>query len=99
MGKEMVLIEVSELDKIVRSAVRDEFTRTIDSNSLGTTQAEGYYTTNELADLLSIDRTTVWAWERKGFLKPKRVGRRKLYSRKEINELIESGKLARYCRA
>ena len=97
MAKEMVLIEVSELDKIVRSAVRDEMSRTADCHQ-GESQVNGYYTTNELTELLSIDRTTVWAWEKKGFLKPKRVGRRKLYSRKEIGELVESGKLARYCR-
>lgn len=99
MKKEMVLIEVSELERIVKSAVRDEFTRTIDSNSLGTTQVEGYYNTNELAELLSVDRTTLWVWEKKGLLKAKRVGKKKLYSRKEINDLVESGKLGRYCRA
>lgn len=98
MKKEMVLIEVSELERIVKSAVRDEFTRTIDSNSLGTTQVEGYYNTNELAELLSVDRTTLWVWEKKGLLKAKRVGKKKLYSRKEINDLVESGKLSRYCR-
>lgn len=98
MSKEMVLIEVSELDKIVRSAVRDEMSRTTDL-CRGETHIEGYYNTNELAELLSIDRTTIWAWEKKGLLKCKRVGRRKLYSRKEINDLINSGKLSRYCRA
>ena len=95
----MVLIEVSELERIVKSAVRDEFTRTIDSSSQGTTQVEGYYNTNELAELLSVDRTTLWVWEKKGLLKSKRVGKKKLYSRKEINDLVESGKLGRYCRA
>ncbi len=97
MRKEMVLIEVSELDRIVRSAVRDEMSRTVD-NIQGETLTDGYYNTNELADLLSVDRTTLWTWEKKGLLCSKRVGKRKLYSRKEIHNLIESGKLGRYCR-
>ena len=97
MGKEMVLIEVSELDKIVRSAVRDEMSRTTD-NCQSETCDNGYYNTNELAELLSIDRTTIWTWEKKGLLKCKRVGRRKLYSKREINDLINNGKLSRYCR-
>ena len=68
MRNEMVLIEVSELERIVKSAVRDEFTRTIESNQSAAPQVEGFYNTNELADLLSVDRTTLWTWEKKGLL-------------------------------
>ena len=98
-GENMVITNLSDLDRIIRNAVREEIARFQGEAKAGSPHTPEYYNTNELAELLSIDRTTIWTWEKKGLLKCKRVGRRKLYSRKEINDLINSGKLSRYCRA
>ena len=97
-GENMVITNLSDLDRIIRNAVREEIARFQGEAKAGSPHNPEYYNTNELAELLSIDRTTIWTWEKKGLLKCKRVGRRKLYSRKEINDLINSGKLSRYSR-
>ena len=97
-GENMVITNLSDLDRIIRNAVREEIARFQGEAKAGSPHNPEYYNTNELAELLSIDRTTIWTWEKKGLLKCKRVGRRKLYSRKEINDLINSGKRSRYSR-
>lgn len=58
-----------------------------------------YYDRNELCKLLHIALPTLWRIEQKGLLKCKKVGRKNLYSKQEVNQLIHSGKLAKYNRA
>lgn len=47
-----------------------------------------YLKVEEVCQKLSVSRTTLWKWEKLGYLKPKRVGRRVLYSQKELLECI-----------
>ena len=62
-------------------------------------EEEEYYDRNELCKLLHIALPTLWRIEQKGLLKCKKVGRKNLYSKQEVNQLIHSGKLAKYNRA
>ena len=57
---------------------------------------EGFYTRDELCDLLHIAYPTLWRIEQSGILKCQKVGRKNLYSKQEVNILIKSGKLAKY---
>ena len=59
---------------------------------------EGFYTRDELCDLLHIAYPTLWRIEQSGILKCQKVGRKNLYSKQEVNLLIKSGKLAKYNR-
>lgn len=45
-------------------------------------------TTDEVCDLLSISRVTVWHWEKKGILRSIRLGNLKRFRRADIDDLI-----------
>ena len=60
-------------------------------------EEEEYYGRNDLCSLLHIALPTLWRIEQKGLLKCKKVGRK--YSKQEVNELINSGKLAKFNRS
>ena len=51
-------------------------------------EAETYLTEKEACELLSVGHTTLWRWDRKGYLRAQKVGRRKLYRRGDIEKLI-----------
>lgn len=59
---------------------------------------EGYYDRDEICDLLHIAYPTLWRIEKSGIQKSQKVGRKNLYSKAEVNQLIKSGKLAKYNR-
>ena len=47
-------------------------------------------TTDEVCDLLSISRVTVWHWDKKGLLKSVRLGNLKRFRRADIDALINT---------
>lgn len=49
-------------------------------------QSETYMTSNEVCDFLSIDNSTLWRWEKRGYLKPLYVGGKKRYPRSMIEQ-------------
>jgi hypothetical protein len=57
---------------------------------------DGFYNRDELCSLLHIAYPTLWRIEKAGILQSQKVGRKNLYSKQEVNQLIKSGKLAKY---
>jgi excisionase family DNA binding protein len=47
-----------------------------------------YLTREETANLLSIDKSTLWSWSKKGKLKAWSIGNRVYYKRSEIEQAI-----------
>jgi len=48
-----------------------------------------YLTIDQVAELLSVTRVTLWQWERKGILKPGRFGNLKRYKVSDIERLMQ----------
>lgn len=46
---------------------------------------------NEAAAKLRVSVHTLWRWARDGYLVPKRVGRRVLYLKSDIDKIIQKG--------
>ncbi len=61
-------------------------------------EEEGFYSRDEICSLLHISYPTLWRIEESGLLKSQKVGRKNLYSKAEVNQLLKSGKLAKYKR-
>lgn len=55
-----------------------------------------FYNSKELCDVAQISQTTLWRKEKEGVIVPSKVGRKKLYDKALVAELITSGKLAKY---
>ena len=47
-----------------------------------------YLSIDEVSKLLSVTRVTLWNWERKGILRPARIGNLKRYKANDIDKLM-----------
>ena len=47
-----------------------------------------YLTTNQVCELLSISRITLWSWDKKGITRPHRIGNLKRYKLSDIEALL-----------
>ena len=59
-------------------------------------EEDGFYSRDEICELLHIAYPTLWRMEKAGVLTSQKVGRKNLYSKHEVNMLVKSGKLAKY---
>jgi excisionase family DNA binding protein len=48
---------------------------------------EKFLTVDEVAEMLSVSRVTLWSWDRKGIINPVRIGNLKRYKLSEIESL------------
>ena len=92
----IVVLNEEQFEDIIYRTV----SRCLNENNIGNfgekPEDEGFYTRDELCDLLHIAYPTLWRIEQSGILKCQKVGRKNLYSKQEVNILIKSGKLAKY---
>lgn len=55
-------------------------------NELMKKNAEVYMSSKEVCDFLSIANSTLWRWEKQGYLRPQFIGGKKRYPRSEIQK-------------
>lgn len=48
------------------------------------------YTTNYVAELLSVDRSTLWRWDKTGYLKVIEVGGQRRYRKSDIDCILNA---------
>lgn len=54
-----------------------------------TPQPERYLTTNETAKRLGVDTSTLWRWNKTGYLKKIKRGSKVFYKESDVNTLVE----------
>ena len=94
----IVLNEEQFQDAIYRAVSRCLDERQVDMLSGSSKNEEGYYSRDELCSLLHIAYPTLWRIEKSGMLVSQKVGRRNLYPKQLVDQLVKSGKLAKYNR-
>lgn len=52
-------------------------------------RSEVYFTRTQTADILNINPSTLWNWERKGYLMPVRFGGLVRYRKSDIDEVLK----------
>ena len=97
MDNNIIVLNENQLEDVIYKTV----SRCLDErivNSLMNSQSDndGFYNRDELCSLLHIAYPTLWRIEKAGILQSQKVGRKNLYSKQEVNQLIKSGKLAKY---
>lgn len=55
-----------------------------------TPEDETWLSTDEVAKMCGVCETTLWSWEKKGYLVPSRMGRKKRYALSAIQKLLSS---------
>ena len=71
--QEFALALISETQKLKESEMKDEKFLSVD----------------EVAEELKVTKPTLWRWDKIGYLKPVKVGRKCLYRLSDINNLRE----------
>lgn len=51
--------------------------------------AETYLTTEKVHEMLSVSLTTLWRWEKRGYLVPISYGGQKRYRKSDVERIIE----------
>ena len=85
LGQENVLL-------VVTPTQLREFAEEIISSALSAKKQEDttLLTANEVAENLGVDKSTLWRWEKSGYLTPIRIGSKIRYKQSEV-ELIKRG--------
>ncbi|MBK5722177.1 helix-turn-helix domain-containing protein [Dysgonomonas sp. Marseille-P4677] len=55
-------------------------------------KAEHYIDAKQVTELLNIDLSTLWRWEKRKYLIPVKVGGKRRYKMSEVKSLIEGGR-------
>lgn len=84
---DFVLIKRSDLIEMLREVVNEAIDQL--RNDLGGADniRKDYYTVKELCEMWSVSVGTLWRHEKMGHLHPKRIGRRVLFLKEEIDKI------------
>lgn len=84
-----VTLKIGELVEVVDYCVdktRKELEQIItDSNT------ETYPTIEQVARILSVDKSTLWRWSKQGYLMPIEIGGKRRYKMSEVKRILEGG--------
>ena len=50
---------------------------------------EEYLTASELSEILKVSLVTLWSWDKKGIIKPLRIGNQKRYRKSDIEKFLQ----------
>lgn len=83
-GKISLNIGANDLINFAREIVNQSKPETIPA-----TPAEKYLTADETADLLKVSRVTLWQWQKKGVLVPRKIGNVLRYTDADVKQALQ----------
>lgn len=99
MDTSLISFNVEGIQEAVRQAIREEIGKQVRSVVQQESVKPEYYERKQLCEFGHISPSTLWRMEREGVIKKVKFGRRSLYLKTEVDELLSSGKLAKYSRS
>lgn len=78
--------ELREWHKEVISETRRELEQAVLSD-----KAESYPTVKQVAEMLNVDNTTLWRWNKKGYLKTIEFGGGRRYKMSDVKAIMNGG--------
>ena len=99
MNTELISLNIEGIQEAVRQAIRDEIGKQVRNvvKQPEPVQPE-YYDREQLCTMAHISPSTLWRMENDGIIHKVKFGRRNLYLKADVDELLNSGKLAKYSR-
>jgi len=94
----IMIFQNEQLEELIYKTVNRCLDERCINESVSKSGDGGFYDRDELCELLHIAYPTLWRIEKSGLLRCQKVGRKNLYNKKEVDQLIKSGKLAKYNR-
>lgn len=84
-----VVVGVSELMEWHREVIAD--TRRELEKVVLSDKAESYPTVKQVAQILNVDNTTLWRWNKKGYLKTIEFGGGRRYKMSDVRAILNGG--------
>jgi excisionase family DNA binding protein len=82
---------VSAIIKQVVIAVADQTTSRAECNT-SDTSSDVLLTTEQVCKMLSIDKSSLWRWNKRGYLKSIRIGGLNRYYKSDIDRILNSAR-------
>ena len=89
MTGNFIMLQMDDLRQVVTEIV-EEVCAKRGLNEKSSVEEGEWLTREEVCDMLHITYTTLWRKENEGVIKKHKMGRRKLYSKKEVTEIFSS---------
>ena len=89
VGGSFLMVSEEQLKKMVTSAIVEAKEQAEEERKQASEVAA--ISRNEAAEKLCVSVHTLWRWARDGYLVPKKVGRRVLYLRSDVEQIIMRG--------
>lgn len=77
------MVNSEDLEEMVRGLIKDLKEEEKDKED------SVLLTINETAKRLNVNRSTLWCWEKQGYLKPIRIGKKVRYRLSTINSILK----------
>lgn len=81
--KSMYIMSADDLESVIYKIIQDKGEKSKSKKD------EEFLTIKEVIRKLGVSRTTLWRWEKNGYLTPIRVGNKVRYNSSEINKLFK----------
>ncbi|WP_283687784.1 helix-turn-helix domain-containing protein [Dysgonomonas sp. Marseille-Q5470] len=83
-------ISINDLREWHKEVIQD--TRKELEDAVVSDKAETYPSAKQVSDILSVDLSTLWRWEKRGYLVPVNVGGKRRYKMSEVKQILEGGR-------
>lgn len=89
-GNITIAVTASDLKEFAKELVRTAKQEL--EQQITEANTETYPTTGEVAKLLGVDRTTLWRWNKQGYLSHVEVGGKRKYRMSDVNQILKGEK-------
>ena len=89
MKNNIVILNMDDLRQVVTEIVEEVCTKRVLNEKKSIDESE-WLTREEVCGMLHITYTTLWRKENEGVIKKHKMGRRNLYSKKEVMDIFSS---------
>lgn len=90
MATNVIMLQKDDLKEVVAEILESLIGKDMLAKPSAQADAE-YYTRDEVCARLHITFTTLWRMEKRGEIRARKVGRRSLYAKSDVDALISNG--------
>lgn len=85
-----IVVNLEDLTNIVAYVMERQYKRIEEEQAKANETAT--LSVDEVAKLIGVAKTTLWQWEKKGILKPLRIGSLLKYKKSDVDEMLRFGR-------
>ena len=90
---EVTAADLTKFAKDVVDMTLAERSKVLAKSGIITIEDETYLSSGQLCQKLGIAKSTLWLWQKRGIITPKKVGTHNRYAMSDIVQLLNKGKL------